>query len=102
MNFDDDAPPDLVETSVDTVDEERVVKVPITIVTGMYLRPMETGLLLTAMGRVFGGWEDNTLELYPDSSTWQEDSCHNERVRGLYVVSLYCLRRPQSSLNHSP
>jgi hypothetical protein len=35
MNFDDDVPPDLVETNVETGDEEKVVKVPITIVTGM-------------------------------------------------------------------
>lgn len=34
MNFDDDVPPDLVETGVDPVDEEKIVKVPITIVTG--------------------------------------------------------------------
>lgn len=34
VEFDDDAPPDLVETSIGPVDEEKVVKVPITIVTG--------------------------------------------------------------------
>jgi hypothetical protein len=34
MNFDDDAPPDLVETGVEPADEETIVKVPITIVTG--------------------------------------------------------------------
>lgn len=34
MDFDDDAPPDLVETGVEPADEEKIVKVPITIVTG--------------------------------------------------------------------
>ena len=37
MNFDDDAPPDLVEASIDlSEDDKPVVKVPITIVTGMF------------------------------------------------------------------
>ena len=38
MDFDDDAPPDLVDTSaVDGMQEELSVKVPITIVTGTLL-----------------------------------------------------------------
>lgn len=35
MNFDDDAPPELVDTAGSLDDEEITVKVPITIVTGM-------------------------------------------------------------------
>jgi hypothetical protein len=35
MEFDDDAPPDLVETGVEPGDDEKTVKVPITIVTGV-------------------------------------------------------------------
>lgn len=35
MDFDDDAPPELVNTAVDEGTEEVTVKVPITIVTGM-------------------------------------------------------------------
>lgn len=34
MDFDDDAPPDLVETGAEVGEEEKTVKVPITIVTG--------------------------------------------------------------------
>jgi len=34
MDFDDDAPPELVDTTANDVDEEITVKVPITIVTG--------------------------------------------------------------------
>lgn len=35
MDFDDDAPPELVSTAGPEEDEEITVKVPITIVTGM-------------------------------------------------------------------
>jgi hypothetical protein len=34
MDFDDDAPPELVDIAANDVDEEITVKVPITIVTG--------------------------------------------------------------------
>ncbi|RGP79460.1 putative dopamine-responsive [Fusarium longipes] len=44
MNFDDDAPPELVDTTAKDVDEEITVKVPITIVTG-YLGAGKTTLL---------------------------------------------------------
>lgn len=37
MDFDDDAPPELVDTAGGLEDEEITVKVPITIVTGMFL-----------------------------------------------------------------
>jgi hypothetical protein len=36
MDFDDDAPPDLVETNAALEEEEITVKVPITIVTGRH------------------------------------------------------------------
>jgi len=37
MDFDDDAPPDLIETGTELAPEEKPVKVPITIVTGRVL-----------------------------------------------------------------
>lgn len=80
MNFDDDVPPDLVETSVETADEEKVVKVPITIVTGMIYAGGITNFRLTDMDRIPRSRQDDAFELYPDSSTWQEDRCHYERV----------------------
>lgn len=36
MDYDDDAPPDLIETNEVILEEEKPVKVPITIVTGMH------------------------------------------------------------------
>lgn len=44
MDLDDDAPPDLVEAGTELADEEKPVKVPITIVTG-YLGAGKTTLL---------------------------------------------------------
>ena len=35
MDYDDDAPPDLIETTEIIIEEEKPVKVPITIVTGL-------------------------------------------------------------------
>ena len=78
MNFDDDVPPDLVETSVETADEEKPVKVPITIVTGMIYARKTTEFWLTDMARISGGRQDDTFELYLDSPTWQEDRRHYE------------------------
>ncbi|KAL3594225.1 Zinc-regulated GTPase metalloprotein activator 1 [Fusarium poae] len=64
MDFDDDAPPELVNTTANDVDEEITVKVPITIVTG-YLGAGKTTLLnyiLTAqhgkkIAVIMNGWE---------------------------------------------
>lgn len=44
MDFDEDGPPDLIETGDGVNDEETTVKVPITIVTG-YLGAGKTTLL---------------------------------------------------------
>jgi uncharacterized protein YciU (UPF0263 family) len=42
MDFDDDAPPELVDTAANDVDEEITVKVPITIVTGISINLYES------------------------------------------------------------
>lgn len=39
MDFDDDTPPELVNTATKDVDDEITVKVPITIVTGSTATP---------------------------------------------------------------
>lgn len=52
MDFDDDAPPDLVEAGTELTDEEKPVKVPITIVTGKYHTLCITFLVAEASYRV--------------------------------------------------
>jgi hypothetical protein len=52
MDFDDDAPPELVNTTANDVDEEITVKVPITIVTGIFVNLLEnTGLTIDRLSR---------------------------------------------------
>lgn len=62
MDFDeDDGPPELIETGVRVIEEEKPVKVPITIVTGTVSpsRYVETALL-KLLARIPGSRENNT------------------------------------------
>lgn len=80
MDFDDDAPPDLVQTDKAAPDTHEVtVKVPITIVTGKTKVGIHDATRRLIMRkRVFGGWKNNSIELYLDGPTWQEDRSYNE------------------------
>lgn len=80
MDFDDDeAPPALVDTSTEAgeasagdVTTSPETKVPITIVTGTYLRAT-LKMHVSDKFRIFGGWKDDFDELHPYRATWKED-----------------------------
>jgi hypothetical protein len=88
MDFDDDAPPDLVETTgAEIEEEEKPIKVPITIVTGNQLCYFSTWDCGTdRLHRISWSWKDNPAELHLDGSTWKESSSDHERIWGLYVT----------------
>lgn len=80
MDFDDDAPPELVDTAVDNVGEQEITtKVPITIVTGAYttLKTLND-LFFNLLCRLPRRRQDNIAQLHLDSPTWQEGRCHYE------------------------
>jgi hypothetical protein len=83
MDFDDDAPPDLVGADVEPGDEseEKPVKVPITIVTGESERVCILGRVrvLTDSRRLSWSGQDHVAQLHPDGRARQEDSRHHER-----------------------
>ncbi len=76
MDFDDDAPPELVDIAgLAEENEDITVKVPITIVTGEIVHPTagtNTQIYLTAC-RLPRSWKDNPSKLHPHRSTWQEN-----------------------------
>lgn len=76
MDFDDDAPPELVDTTANDVDEEITVKVPITIVTGITICTYESTILI--FDRLSRGWQNNTAQLHPHCPTWQKDRRYHE------------------------
>lgn len=83
MDWDDDeAPPDLVEVGSNLPEEEKPVKVPITIVTG---RPEmcnlpKLKLPCAKLGcRIPRGWKDDPPQLHPHRPTWEKGRCHHER-----------------------
>lgn len=86
MDWDDqDGPPDLVGTGVEVEAEEKPVKVPITIVTGLYPLTffVSSGFILDrvltgASCRIPRGWQNDTVELHSHCRTWKEDSRHHE------------------------
>lgn len=75
MDFDDDAPPELVDTAGLNEDQEIAVKVPITIVTGMFqgLCVLQTSGAFFNMLRIPWCRKDDIVELYPHSTAWQEN-----------------------------
>jgi len=84
MDWDDDAPPDLVGAETGLEPEEKPVKVPITIVTGECLSRIHVPLLWVSQTltetvcRIFGRGQDDAPELHPDRRAWQEDRRHHE------------------------
>lgn len=81
MDFDDDAPPDLVETGASFEEEEITVKVPITIVTGKPIGPnslREVWNTRSYLRRLPRRRQDYTVELHFDSAAWQKSCCDYE------------------------
>ena len=83
MDVDDDAPPELVATApVEDDEEEKRIKVPITIVTGKFPRENIPQLHLRRFlthTRLSGSGKNYLVELHPNSPAWKEDCCHHER-----------------------
>lgn len=80
MDIDDnDTPPELVEAGHET-GEEKPVKVPITIVTGTFIKDKYQTILYAyvCITRVFGSWKNHASELHIDSAPWQENRCDHE------------------------
>lgn len=79
MDFDDDAPPDLVDTTAGGLEEEEVtVKVPITIVTGNLTYHSLQQPKLTFSLRLSGCRENDTIKLHSYGPTWKENCCDYE------------------------
>jgi len=87
MDIDDDAPPELVEAGHENDeknDEDKAIKVPITIVTGKSqdVNGEQTiqfvFSILTSQNRLFRSWKDHIAELHFDCPSWQEDCCDYE------------------------
>lgn len=98
MDFDDDAPPELVDVGQDAnVIEEVTVKVPITIVTGMpcieYLQAFKNFRGLISFLRLPRSGKDDTAELHSHCSARQEDSRYYE----WYGISLRILSEYSSN-----
>lgn len=84
MNFDDDAPPELVEVSGGIQDsgEGVSVKVPITIVTGEILTSASKNyiyvLIADRINRISRSWKDDAIKLHTYGPTWQKDCRYYE------------------------
>jgi hypothetical protein len=84
MNFDDDAPPELVDVSggIQNSGEGVSVKVPITIVTGeiingagkKYVYELKADRII----RISRRWQDDAIELHTHSPAWQKDCRYHE------------------------
>lgn len=84
MDFDDDAPPELIDTTATGEDglEEVTVKVPITIVTGNGPLLLFSVHRILNTHRILGCGENDIIELHPDRTTWKEDCRHHEWYEG--------------------
>ncbi len=81
MDLDNDEfPPELIETTSEAVEEEKLTKVPITVVTGRFGWPPASRGEADAGNthRIPGRGEDYAAQLHPDGRAWQEDCRHNE------------------------
>ncbi len=77
MNFDEEVPPELVEAET-SPQEEKLVKVPITIVTGKLVAFTIHFSFSNTISRLSWCWEDHALKLHINCPAWQEDCCHHE------------------------
>lgn len=83
---DDDMPPELVEVGDQVTDEEKPVRVPITIVTGMGSdSEVDADARPTDCIRLSWSWEDHLAELHFNGRARQEDCRHHERYFRFFV-----------------
>lgn len=80
MNFDDDAPPDLIEVGGEIQDSEEgpSIKVPITIVTGEITDEYDEVRILTGWNRIPRCRKDDIIELHTYGSAWKKDCRYYE------------------------
>lgn len=88
MELDDEGPPSLVGASDvgqedsnplgGQLDNLSLVKVPITIVTGMRLCFLDFELVLLITTRLFRRRQDDVTQLHFAGAAWEEDCCHTQ------------------------
>ena len=78
IDLEDEPPPQLVDTAADEIKDDPVsVKVPITIVTGMFEASSLKPHMLT-YPRISWSGQDDAVELHSHGGTRKEDSSYHE------------------------
>lgn len=80
MNLDEDLPPELVEAETGP-EEEKLIKVPITIVTGKSTLCSIKNKNTYTICRLPWSRKNYLTQLHLNCPAWEENSSHNERIR---------------------